>query len=165
MTEFIVGLVAILVLLTCLVQITMMTKIHTDAMFDARHEAGTRSMYASQHISEDTPLFIYNWNENGDGKRYTKDDTPTDGPSDRFTKDIVEYAAGTAEGWDILNKAEYKAIPNLRNNIDIGRQFGLVEGKANAPVMLLPAFQRLIYNKPEIDVECTVWMTWTKGIY
>ena len=161
LTEFIVGLVAIMVLVAGLVQIASITKAHTDAMFSARKEAGQLSMQDGTLLS--ASLFIKDWKENDDEKRYTKDDSATTDSLMKFNNDIVEYASDSADGWSIMNNAKYDAIPNLRNST--GVQFGMVRGNAGSSVDLLPIFQKLIYAAPEIDLECTVWMTWTKGIY
>ena len=166
-TELMVGLVAVLALLAALVQIVTISKRHTDAMVTARKIAGQLAMQDGQPVSGAD--YLEDWEEGGDGKRYTKDDEPVeDDPSD-FDSFIVEKAAQGAAGWDILNTAEYDDIPDLRNNPTPADVFGLVEGTADGTaddtVELLPVFKHLIYNADAIEIEVSAWQTLTTGIY
>ena len=163
MTEFLAGLVAILVLVAGMVQLASITRKHTNTMIDARAMAGQRAVDPVGWLQ--TSTYIKDWREGGDGKRYTADDEPLPDTLYGFNNEIVDRSADSASGWDLMNNARYDHIADLRDVSEPPIQFGMVNGSSEADIQLLPVFQRLIYAAQEINLETEVWMTWTKGIY
>jgi len=163
MIELIVGLVAILALLAGLLQVASLTKTHTDTMVEARREAGELAMLDLELMMD--PDYIRDWREGPDTKRYTRDDISTSADSVIFDDTIVEKASADSDGWEILREVPDNRLSRLHDNLDPVSCFGLVRGYDKKSVDLISAVQSLLYRADTIDVECEVWMTWTKGIY
>jgi len=166
--EFLVGLVAVLVLFAALLQMASLNKAHTDTMVEARRQAGELAMLQlgpGLEIMSD-PDYILNWQEGPDGKRHTRDDRFSSASPAAFNAVIVDLAAPNAEGWTIIDSVPDNRLTGLHNDPDPVAGFGLVRGHHSvSDVPLLPAVQSLLYRAESIDVESEVWLTWTKGIY
>jgi len=166
MVEVIVGLVAILAIMSGLLQIAGLTRAHTAVLVEARREAGQAALLGlGSGPPLSAPHYIMDWQEGLDGKRLTRDDTFTMASSVPFDDGIVERAAPDPQGWELLHSVPEDALPRLHNHANPVSLFGLVRGHAEACVPLLPAVQHLLYAADTIEVESEVWMTWTRGIY
>lgn len=159
--ETMVGLVALVVLIAGLLQVASLAEKHTQAMNAARKEAAQLAMTDLTLFF--TPDFIKDWQEGGDTKRYTKDDTSTAGDLYAFENVIVSKAADAA-GWTLIDSIPGNDISAIHSGIPQAA-LGLVNGHEEAEVDLLPAFQSLIYDAPSITVEGDVWLTQTGGFY
>ena len=163
LVEFMVGLVAVLVLFAGLLQVASLSRIHTDTMAEARRLAAEQAMMDVDVPT--SPDYIHDWRVGDDQEAYTRDDDfTTANPSDFDTR-IVDRAGGDTAGWDRINAAPGDRLPTLHGSSDPGSLFGLVEGTDSGTIALLPAVQHLIYAAPSIQVRCNVWMTRTKGLY
>lgn len=163
MVEFVVGIIAVLILFAGLMQIASLTKTHTDTMVEARRLAAEQAVIDMDTLSPSE--YILQWRNGADGKPYTRDDEYGNADPGAFGERMVERASATAAGWDVIDLAPNDDISYLHNNPDPSSSFGLVKGSAHGTVDLLPAFQKFIYAAPRIDVGCDVWMTQTKGLY
>ncbi len=152
--ELLIGIIAFLVLLSAILQITSLSNAMTETSRTARAEAGTRAMSDIETLYPAS--YIRNWQEGRDGKAYTRDD--------------IEMGGGIGPANAIL----YYALPDspspgttefAMENFPPYRSFGLYRASDTRSVPLLPAVRELLYKKDAINVESTVWMTWTKGIY
>jgi hypothetical protein len=167
MVEFIVGLLAVVVLFAAFVQLVDLAATHTNTMVKARKEAADKAMLdlgAGAGILTD-PDFIREWREGPDRKRHTPDDTFSRSAAALFDDTVVEKAGGDAAGWAQIDLAPGNAFSSLRGSADPVALFGLVKGDNSKSVSLMSAIQELLYAKDKVDVRTTVWMTWTKGIY
>jgi hypothetical protein len=161
--EFIVALISVVVLAAGCLQLAVLTRTHTDLMEEARAEAGEKAM--SLQSMAVSPDYILDRTEGSDLKRYSADDEFTTASQSAFQSIIVSKAANNPTGWSLMNQAPNTALPDLRQTWSPVSAFGLVRGSAQQSVPLLSATQHMIYGQGEIEVKCTVWMTWMKGIY
>lgn len=165
LTEFVVGLIAVLTLAACLRIGSQMITAHSDAMAQARKEAAeTASAFGSDTLS--SAQFIHEVKEGKDERQYTKDDTPTTASGSEFNSLIVDRAVTTASDWDIMDQAANNRISKLRGNMNPSSAFGLVNGtdKRTVPIDQIPAV-RFFYSAKTLEVECNVWMTQINGLY
>lgn len=168
--ELCVCMVAIIVLISAMIQFSSLTKAQTDTMVASRAMAGEQAM--SEGPTLPAPEFIYDWNEttytvqNKAYKvRYGADDTPVPGNSDPLHSMIVEETVSDAAEWSIVEERPNYMYDLHSSDFGPGTLFGMVNGSASTNINLISAFQKLVYSKDSIDIESEVWMTWTKGIY
>jgi hypothetical protein len=163
MVEVIVGLVALLVLTAGLIQVASLTRAQTDALVQARELAGA-SAFMEVPISA-YPEYIYEIEAGPDGRTYSGDDETTDADASAFNNDVVEQLVRDPDEWDVIDQLPSSPFSSLHDALTPATEFGLLKGEATVTVELLPAVRSLLYRADEIDVECDVWMTWTRGIY
>ncbi len=161
--ELMVGLVALIVLIAGIVQVAGLTRIQTDALVEARREVGNR-VFLDAPVSE-LPDFIEDITAGQDQRTYSSDDVRTSADPTAFRSTIAARAAGGASEWSVLNSLPSSPFSDLYNASTPVTEFGLLQGDASASVATIPAVQSLLYDSPEIEINCEVWMTWTKGIY
>lgn len=163
MVEFLVGLVAVLVLLAGLLQIASLTKAETDTMIDARREAAEKAMSDPALLA--TADFVGDVLVGADGSTYSADDEHTTETSDDFISYIVEPSAGSASEWAIIDAVPSNSFTTIRSSAVPSYELGMVQGDASDSIPLISAVQKLIYDDDSIEVESEVWMPWLRGIY
>jgi hypothetical protein len=183
--EFVVGLVVLLALLAGLLELTSVTKKHTDLMVEARKDAGSHALWdlAPAYPAGEAPEYIKDWyvgpagnDPDGDGipgdeKRYTPDDVFDRATAAEFSSRIVERAAAGAGDWAILDQIRNQPISGLRGSAAPSTLFGLVSGQANEDIDLTaPEYaliRKLLFRPADntLHLSSEVWMTWTKGLY
>ncbi len=163
MVEFLVALVAVLALLAGLLQIMSLGIAHSTVMNNARRQAGERAI--SRSIVLDTPDYIREWQEGDDESRFSVDDEFSDADEGAFLSIIVDPAAGTPADWTVLDQLSDNELTILRFSPSTATRLGLVMGQDSETVPLLPAVKHLLFDADEIEVESTVWMPRTTGIY
>jgi len=159
LVEFVVALVAILVLFAGLVQIGLLTSTRTQTMIDARQEAGQNAI-APLSVSP-VPDYIENWQAGSDTRQYSADDVFTTANAADFSGQLVAY--GHPE--DLHSWVPANAVSPLYQNPNPVSLFGLVSGDASETVQLLPAVTHLIYAADSINIYSEVWLGWSQGIY
>lgn len=163
MIEFIIALVAILVLAASLLQIASLGRAHTEAMVNARREAATRALSPVSFLAD--AAYISDWEEGGDESRYTPDDEMVEDEGLSFQNMIVNRASPDDEGWDTYDEVPQNPFSGLRGTANPSSVFGLTSGEADETVPLLPAVQNLLYDADSVNVRCEVWLTRMEGIY
>ena len=163
MIEVMVGLVALIVLISGLLQVASLTRARTDAMATAREEAGGQALLDSPIT--DFPDYIYQISVGDDERSYSYDDETSHANAGDFDSIIMDRTVSDSEEWEILEQVPNSTFYDLHGSLTPAAAFGLVKGDASETVTLLPAVRSLLYRENEIDVECNVWMTWTRGIY
>jgi hypothetical protein len=163
MIEVMAGLVALIVLIAGLLQVASLTRAQTDAMVEARQEAGTLALL-EEPFSE-FPDYIQDIQVGPDGRSYSHDDTTTDALPSEFNQDITERVTEQPSDWDVIDALPNSPLSSLHNAFTPATEFGLLKGDASETITLLPAVINLLYSADEITVESDVWMTWTRGIY
>lgn len=159
MVEFVVALVSILVLLVGLTQVSQLGLLHSETMRKARREAGLQALQDVQNWS--APDYIRDRTPGGDSRRYSRDDGSTAANPADLSSHIIAYANPvTLQGMVPGNQ-----VSALGNNSFPQLSLGFVRGNSMETTNLLPIVRHLIYNANSVDVQCDVWMTWTKGIY
>jgi hypothetical protein len=182
--EFVVGLVVLLTILAGLLELTSVTKKHTDLMVEARRDAGNHALWdmAPAYPAGDAPEYIKDWrvgpagdDPDGDGipgdeKRYTPDDVFDRATAADFSTRIVERAAANAGDWGVLDEIPRQRVSGLRGSSEPSTLFGLVRGEAREDIDLLaPEYsliRKLLFRPADdkIHLSSEVWMTWTKGL-
>lgn len=168
LVEVMIGIVAIMVLVSAILQIALMTKAHTDVMVKARAKAGSLAMtdLAPGMNLISNPDFIRDWDEGNDGRRLSKDDEFFTGDVDSFQGTIVNSSVHDPSGWYVIDSAPDNRVSLLHSDPMVVNSLGLVRGTASETLSLsLPAFRQLIYKADSIELEANAWMTLCKGVY
>lgn len=150
--EFVVAIVAVIVLVAAMVQIGTLSKIHTDVMAEAREEAGKHAVESLVAGSE-APDYVGSVQNGPDGVNYSADDQASPGNTFDLQSRIVDYAhpgeLNDAVGDNMVT--EVAASPNLAMD-------GFVNGHSSKTVQLLPVIQELVSASSSIEVKSDVWM-------
>ena len=157
--ELVVALVVVLFLLAAIIQYCSVGVQHTRALSEARHLAAVKAM--ADTASFEAPLFIQACTEGPDGVAFSRDDgVILDDPA-ILKEGIVSYAKPAKidqykpdNPVSAVGKSE---IPEIL--------FGLVQGEQKKTLPLMPIISKLVYQKSDIEVRGSAWLTWTKGIY
>jgi hypothetical protein len=159
MVEFIVALVAALVVIAALAQIGAIGRLHSALMNNARRNAGALALLDTQTLAG--PDYILNRTPGNDGARYTRDDGFLAASAADFSGHVIQYAHPA----DLGARRPGNAISGLDGNPFPQLTFGLVYGRDAQTTNLMPIVRHLFYAADEIEVEHEVYMTWTRGIY
>jgi len=163
MIELMVGMVAVLALTAGLLQVASLSRTHTEVLTEARREAGEYAMLDLNLLFD--PDYIRDWEAGEDASRHTRDDEAETGNAAGFRATIVERAGRDDADWAVIGSVPNQGLTTLRQSDSPDSWFGLVEGHREESVVLLPAVRSLLYRAESIDVEATVWMTRTGGMY
>jgi len=163
MIEFIVGLVAVLVIFAGLLQVVSLTQARTEALMSARREAGQRSMAGSG--ARLTPDYIRYVTEGPDRRRYSADDENTPANPAMLHSAIIDRSVSDPSEWSVIDAVPENAFSDLHLNSNPISDFGFLDGRDSRRVELIPTIKSLVYDADSITVECEVWMPWTRGMY
>lgn len=163
MIEFIVGLVALLVLFAGLLQVVSLTQARTEAQVSARRQAGLRAMTTSANRM--TPDYIRYWTTGPDQSRYSADDVNTPASPSRLRSVVIDRTASDPSEWTVVDAVPNNAFSDLHANPNPISDFGFLRGTDSRRVDLIPTIRDLVYDADSITVEAEVWMPWTRGIY
>jgi hypothetical protein len=159
MIEFVVTLVAVLVLLAALLQIGQLGILHSKTLHDARERAGGDSLLPDPSYAG--PDYIADWTPGPDGVAYSRDDRSRSGLAGGFEAGVVQPAHPQI----LAELRPANPISPLAGNPFPQLNFGLIQARVTATNATLPVVRRLIYAADPIEVEGQAWATWTKGIY
>lgn len=163
MVEFIVGLVAVLVLFAGLLQVVSLTQARTETIVAARREAGQRAIAASaNHMAPD---YIRHVLEGPDRSRYSADDAHTLANPYLLQNVVISRAASDPSDWIVIDAAPNTALSDLRANPNPITDFGFLSGRDSRTIEVIPTIRDLVYDANSITVETEVWMPWTRGMY
>lgn len=172
MAEFLVALVALLFVLTGIIQVAALTRARMDAGIEAREQVA-QDMLADTWIAP-TPSYIQDWENGPDGRAYTADDKPISLAGADFQDRIVDHTCADAGNWSILQSAPDPRLAELREAAQPAALLGLVNGRKRRSVPLIPLFGKLlvtesgantyVYDVDTLEIKEDVWMTWTKGL-
>jgi len=164
LAEFVIGLIAILVLVACLRVGSSMITAHSEAMVSARNSAASEASLALNSLSD--AKYIHDVTVGADTKQFTKDDRFTTAIPSEFDNIIVGQTAVSNADWDIIDQIPNNSMSLLHGCTTPSGYFGLVKGTdtRTVPVNDVPAV-RLFYDAQSIEVECNVWMTKINDIY
>ena len=163
MIEFVVGIVAVLVLFAGLLQIIELSTTRTDAMIEARCEVAQAAIGGAD--VRGTPSYLETWEDGADERNFSADDEPTIGNQGSFRSAILDKAAGNDDyAWQTLNDMP-NDVSDLRASDAPVSRFGLLRGQESVTISLIPAIRHLVYDAEEIEIECTVWFPALGGIF
>ncbi len=159
MVEFVVTLVAVLVLITAILQIGQLGLLHSKTLHDARDRAGALSLLPNPTLAG--PDYISDWTPGEDGAVYSRDDRSRSGLSGGFEAGVVQPAHPQI----LADHLWGNPVSALAGNPFPQLNFGLIQAQFTATNSSLPVVRRLFYAADPIEVEGRAWATWTKGIY
>lgn len=159
MVEFVVTLVAVLVLITAILQIGQLGILHSKTLHDAREHAGSLSLLPNPTFSG--PEYIADWTPGEDGATYSRDDRSRSGLAGGFEAGVVQPAHPQI----LAGYLSDNPVSALAGNPFPQMNFGLIQARETATNATLPVVRRLFYAADPIEVEGQAWATWTKGIY
>ncbi|MEI6971263.1 MAG: hypothetical protein WCL44_07060 [bacterium] len=148
--EFVVAIIAVIVLVAGLIHIGVTSKVHTDVMTAAREEAGLHAL--NSVVGGSDAGYIASVQDGADGVNYSADDELPDGN----TMGVLQIArcAHPAElGAVIGDNAMTATFANP--DLVVG---GLVNGTGSATVHMLPVIQNLVNGEESFEVVSDVWM-------
>lgn len=161
LVEMVAGLVAILVVFAGLVQIGRLGRAHTQAMMDARAEAGTFAASDQYVMQSPAPQYLYNWSEGGDDRRHSRDDRPLFALANAVRDDIMAH--GRPE--DLATRIGENILSEAYANEAVMDSFQLVHGREESDeIELFPVVRELLYDQPSLRMEGDVWLGWTRGL-
>lgn len=156
--EFIVALVAIIIVFAGLLQVGLLAKIHTDIMTEARREAGRNAL--NPVLGGPQHRYISEWRNGPDEVNYSADDEFESGSILLFNAEVIDRARPLELiswiGDSDVSRVHYEPFWLL---------CPLEHGQATRNVPLLPVIRHMAYAADSIDLECTVWMVTGGGIY
>ena len=155
--EFIVAIIAVIVLVAGMIQLGLLQKAHTDVMIEARENAGKHAITPVE--GDETPDYVGSWTNGSDKVNYSADDEATDGD--------------TADVQTIVNCANPDELENMvgdnliKSTYDDTAQLmdGFVNGHSSSNVTLLSAVQSMWANTNSIEVKSDVWMISLGDVY
>jgi hypothetical protein len=159
--EFVVGIVAVLVVAALLFQVGRVARLHTEALLEAREEAGERAMSDAYRVALPGPDYIRDWRPGGDERRFSRDDEPVRGGWGTVSGSITVHGRPT----DLNEQVAGNPISLLHTDPSPVDSFGLVNGRTETKeVEVMPVIRHLLYDAPSIEVDHEAWMVWTKGL-
>ena len=157
--ELVVGLVAVIVLVAGIVQISTLGLMHSRVMTEARRLAGVQAMQDLPPFSG--PDYIAARTVGRDLTTYSRDDDSTPAFVGNFQVGLLRYSDPNRVAQEVPDNEftlmSQSQFPHLL--------FGLVEGRKSDSAELLPVMRNLVYRADRVEVEGRAWLTWTKGIY
>jgi hypothetical protein len=171
MIEAMIGVILILILVAGMVQFVDIARAHSRIDSRIRGDAGVAAMSPQLHENWDTPSYIVTWTPGRDGQRYTADDQAVVGSPDALRL-IADHSvrANTDSDWNRFDDLEQRTShgSSLRNMhqpplrmIELG--FAGMRGREIVPVTNI--IQELIYDRPDVLVQETVWIPVTRDLY
>lgn len=163
MIEFVVGLFAILILLSALLQIVNLASMRSELMAEVRGDAGNRAMTPGAPIA--LPQYLLTWSPGADGRRYTADDQPIhDMPEGLRTRIVARSVADPAD-WHWIDQRNNRDLAMLMDDGIWSAGMGFVRAEASRTVPVVPAFRNWVYGKDSIRVSDEVWLPRLGDLY
>jgi hypothetical protein len=160
--EFVVGLVAILIITAALLQIGTLVRADTRTLQEARADAG-RDALGNEYFEPISPgpRYIRDWGVGGDGNAYTRDDLPVLGNSALLSDGVVGNARPEALG----ALAPGNPVTAIGRSDQVLSGLGFVRGHSSSgPIPLLPVTRNLIFGRDSITLESQVFLIYTRGL-
>ena len=155
--EFVVALVAVMVLFAGLLQIGLFSRLHTDAMMEARKDAAERAV--SPFAGAMSADFIAAWQDGDDEISYSKDDDAVLGQLNHFSSHIVQYAHPV----ELEDKRGVNLISTMSAQPSLILS-ALERGVAERTMDVLPVIRNMVYGDDSIEVECEVYAVSERGL-
>ena len=165
LTEFVVGLVAMLALIACVSIGTSMIVGHSASMEAARKNAATAAL---TDTGNSEAQYTGSVTVGNDQKSYTRDDGRKYIDDGAFKSDVVDETVVNQDAdtdWKVMDNVAKNPIETLKTG-SAAALFGLVKGtdKRTIDIQSIPA-TRLFYDSNTLDVKSDVWMTQLNNIY
>ena len=165
MVEFLIGLVGVAVLISMLLQISMISYDRTGMVIEARNDVAQR--LAGGALPSSDSDYLSGWDAGTDSQNYTEDDSSELGNAVGFMDGMT-----TAMDTPMLQarlESPFPANPYLRFNDstsgNVSEVFGMfrVDGRTD-PIEMLPAVRRLVANIETLVIEHEIYMPRTGNL-
>lgn len=163
LVEFLIGIVAVLVLTGFLVQWTQLARAHRDTMTEARRQAGRFALAGI--LVPSNPDYIRSWYPGEDNSTYSRDDYHRAGDQGAFRDIYTAPIAPVPAEATTMARVPHNPLQDLTDAGSPVNAFGLFSRRATDEVPLLPVVRHLLYRDESIRLESEVWMTANEGIY
>ncbi len=160
--EFCIGLVAILTVVTGVLQLGLMGIGRTNARVEATEAAAVESMSPPNTSFQTIHTYVRAVTAGPDGRAYSADDTETIAGVNEVYERILEanqpsVLSGYVSGNDLAN---------IQNQVDMQAMTGLVRGSAiESGIPVMPIVRELFFDQNSVDIEMDVWSVRTGGLY
>lgn len=166
MVEFIVSLVAILIVAAGMFLLAELIRVDTETSVAATGEAISGSMSLGMATSF-TP--IEDWDPGADGMRHTKDDRPQRGNFGRVRRNVTAYTAPSGD-WSGTRRLDggatrYADIVQFHDGVLSGSTMRFMRGRSEQTVETIPVMQSLMGLPPTLTLRNEVWMPSTGELY
>ncbi len=160
--EFVVGLVAILILTAALLQIGTLVREDGRTLQKARAEAGAAALGSAYFAPVSPgPQYIRDWTVGPDGAAYTRDDRAVIGNAALLSDGIVLHAKPD----DLRRLVPDNPVSTLSDSAQVLPGLGFVRGySSSGPVALYPITRNLIFGRDTLTLESQVFLIWTRGL-
>ncbi len=159
--EFVVALVAVVVIVAALLQVTALSRERLRTIQEARARVATMSLSDSYATMTPAANLLAGWTEGSDGRPMSADDQALATTADSIRGDILEIARPEALAALIPTNPVTRAMWED----PLTEAFGLVRGTARSdPVELMPVVRNLLYRADDIRVEGDATGVWLKGV-
>jgi len=148
--EFVVGIVAVVILVAGMVQLGLLAKAHSDAMTEARKSAAKKAV---DDDIEASPDYVGSVQDGPDKFNYSADDEFPDGNKSDLQSKLLVYANPN----DLQDYLGDNALTSVYND-PAKVMNGFVKGNSSKTVSLLTAIQNMITGTGSFDVKSEVWM-------
>jgi len=162
MVELAAALIAILVVVSGLLQLVLLATADTDTLAEATARAAQRAT-TGVLLAQTLPV-IADWDPGPDGLRQTKDDRAIPG-SLAGVRQVIAGSTAPSGDWSALEEARFRAIADLHHGLLPSTTFGLVRGEADREVETIPAARMLFGLRDPARVRNEVWMSGIGGLY
>lgn len=161
LVELTVMLVAVMVVVGVMVQITRLSREHLQTINRARIAAATCAIDDNLTTIEPPASLIAAWTDGPDQSSYSKDDVATYGADSTLRFGVVNYARPS----DLQQYVPTNRLGQLMDVSPLAEQFDLVRGTAHSkPIPVLPVVRHLLYADDTIKIEEDAVLVWLKGI-
>lgn len=163
MIEFLVGLVAMLVLVGFLLQLSSLGRAQQETLTDARRAAGRLAFMPIDTPGD--PAYIGEWRAGPDGRTYSRDDFHLPANQGAFLQTFTDPITTAPADEALMAALPHNPIGDLSGMTTPVNGFGLFSRRESEEIPLLPVVRHLLYRADSITLESEVWMPSLFGIY
>lgn len=165
MVEFVVAVVCIMLVVGGILVVANLQRADAKSMLKASEEA-IKDSSGNPLADNFTP--IENWDNGADGYEQTKDDTAKKGSFSRLRNKVTSHAVPD-DDWSAFNRADgnsvnYNGIRQI-NSSGSASAIGMIEREASETAEIPSIIQKALGYPEEVEVENSVWMPKTGGLY
>lgn len=155
--ELVMGLVAILVVIMCMLQIQALALTHTQALNAARAQAGVDAIATPYILRYSMPTWISDISAGNDKIRYSQDDTPVVGDPGLVTDGIVAHATPAK----LTQYVPGNELSAAATTAGLMSELYLTHGRQQSQVGIFPLIKSLVYGTDAIQIQGDAWLSWT----
>jgi len=155
--ELVVGLIALLVIIMCMLQIQSLALTHTQTLNAARAQAGADAVISSYVLRNEMPPWVNNISSGRDSIRYSQDDSKLTGNPGYVTDGIVARAKPS----DLAHYVPGNELSAAASSGGLMNELYLTHGRQQTAVGIFPVIKSLVYGTDTIQMQGDAWLSWT----